>query len=784
MIDLSGNEWQRIRSDFELRASEYHDLKLSIYYDFSGKPQLDAKFPKPNHAISLWQHFGHLTGDEFESLESTGFFEPTHFGMTGAVVSAFAIIIGQETGLFCRMAGRAGSLVPDEVGQQITLMVASRFFVENVKGKPFYICNPNPLAKWLNLVLVAIATCQPQRFRDETLAVDPFAASLVALDFLNEHLKHGASAAEPVATTGLIPVALQQLAHEVRSLAVNLHCCNQELPVEQSRIAMERVCEQMLRIEALLPKPIELAACGILARCTLQQLAEWIKVTQPQLAHVTPPFEVPDLSWIYALASKLDRHADDDSQNKSVAPQLTDYQRQQLYEKYGAAVYLRRRGANEPDNTVERINAGMQETLHRFPETRTWLADDWAGLFFCSAGVVRETVAWRKLDPNTSSLSRADQHPLVNEQSAKSGQSQAKWGEEMSNDATREFLMKVGTLKGMLNERARGGSPSERDYSALRSELVNITSIRDALPSFVLTCHTIQEFWLFIKSRFAKYSDRTEFLREEFSPILSWLEGGVAPATSEPTEETLPKPDVVLVTVNKYETRAVLDAFEAATGAEAAAVSIGERVYRNLGTLNGTTVYHAISEMGSGSPGGMQQTVDRAIRSLGPNAVIALGIAFGVDETQQSIGEILLSKQLRLYELQRVGKQRKIVVRGARPDAAPRLVNHFRGFADAKWNGAPVTSGVLLTGEKLVDNIDYRKQLQALEFEAIGGEMEGAGLYVSGYDHKVDWIVVKAICDFADGNKGVDKTARQKLAAKNAAEFVVQALRYAPLKRH
>ena len=47
----------------------------------------------------------------------------------------------------------------------------------------------------------------------------------------------------------------------------------------------------------------------------------------------------------------------------------------------------------------------------------------------------------------------------------------------------------------------------------------------------------------------------------------------------------------------------------------------------------------------------------------------------------------------------------------------------------------------------------------------------------------MDWIVIKAICDWADGNKGVDKTARQKLAAKNAAEFVVESLKYARLKR-
>jgi len=355
-------------------------------------------------------------------------------------------------------------------------------------------------------------------------------------------------------------------------------------------------------------------------------------------------------------------------------------------------------------------------------------------------------------------------------------------GGGMSKDATREFLMKVGNLKGMLNERARGGTPSEKDYAALRKELVSFDVIRDTLPTFVLTCHTLQEFWHFIKPKFAKYNERTDFLRQEFSPILSWLEGGVTPATPKPAQPP-PKPDVVVVTVNKHETRAVLSAFEEATGAGAVAVPLDDRVYHNVGTLKGTTVYHVISEMGSGGAGGMQQTVDKAIRSLDPGAVIAVGIAFGVDESEQAIGDILVSKQLRLYELQRIGKQSKIVLRGARPDAAPRLVNHFRGFADTKWEGASVTPGVILTGEKLVDYVDYRKQLQTFESEAIGGEMEGAGLYVSGYDHKVDWIVVKAICDFADGNKGAEKTDRQKLAAKNAAEFVVESLKYAPLKR-
>ncbi len=240
--------------------------------------------------------------------------------------------------------------------------------------------------------------------------------------------------------------------------------------------------------------------------------------------------------------------------------------------------------------------------------------------------------------------------------------------------------------------------------------------------------------------------------------------------------------DVLLVTVNKHETQALLGAFEEATGKRAEPFPLDDRVYRNLGIINGTRVFHALSEMGSGSPGASQQTVDKGIRALNPGAVIAVGIAFGINEAKQAIGDILVSRQLGLYELRREGK--KIALRGDKPHASTRLINFFEGMAQTSWTVAPVREGVLLTGEKLVDDLDYRSQLIRFEPEAIGGEMEGAGLYVACQDHKVDWIVIKAICDWADGKKSRNKARRQKKAAKLAAQFVLHALQQAPLKRH
>jgi hypothetical protein len=120
-------------------------------------------------------------------------------------------------------------------------------------------------------------------------------------------------------------------------------------------------------------------------------------------------------------------------------------------------------------------------------------------------------------------------------------------------------------------------------------------------------------------------------------------------------------------------------------------------------------------------------------------------------------------------------------LRGDKPHASPWLINHFKS-ANLLWKGAKVRFGVVLTGEKLVDNVDFRDQLRGFELEAIGGEMEGAGLYVACQDKKVDWILVKAICDWGDGNKAQDKDARQQTAAQNAAAFVLEGLQFAPIE--
>src|SRR5262249_48202339 len=128
------------------------------------------------------------------------------------------------------------------------------------------------------------------------------------------------------------------------------------------------------------------------------------------------------------------------------------------------------------------------------------------------------------------------------------------------------------------------------------------------------------------------------------------------------------KADVLIVTVTEVESRAVMDAFRKVVGKDPKPEPIGDRIYLDLGEVNDARAFMTLSEMGSGGIGGSQKSVDKGIDALSPAAVIMVGIAFGINEDKQSIGDVLVSQQLWLYDLQRVGSD--IVARGDKPHAS------------------------------------------------------------------------------------------------------------------
>jgi nucleoside phosphorylase len=253
---------------------------------------------------------------------------------------------------------------------------------------------------------------------------------------------------------------------------------------------------------------------------------------------------------------------------------------------------------------------------------------------------------------------------------------------------------------------------------------------------------------------------------------------GVAPLL-ERTRGTLTpmNADVVLLTVNDIETAAV-DGALTAGGWEPRLEYGDSNVYKIWEGAAGTVVATARSRASTRGSGGATLTAIDAVRELDPQAVIAVGLAFGFDGAKTPIGTVLVSTRVVDYELQRVGTdddgQMRIVERGSRPDAHPRLLGLFRDTGLAQ-TGLPVAYGDIVTGDKLIDNAAYREELRNRFPDALGGEMEGAGILAAAEREQVMWLIVKGVCDLAS-SKALDEEVRQRMAAANSATAVLHVL--------
>ncbi|OGU13444.1 MAG: hypothetical protein A2076_17520 [Geobacteraceae bacterium GWC2_53_11] len=104
-------EIQRLVKVFESEAAKFHDLQMTLHFvtqNFSGPCQ---KFSSPNHGIMLWQYYGAIKDETDVELAVTNIEgSDQKWGLRGAELSWFAVIEGEATSLFVRMAKRAGAV--------------------------------------------------------------------------------------------------------------------------------------------------------------------------------------------------------------------------------------------------------------------------------------------------------------------------------------------------------------------------------------------------------------------------------------------------------------------------------------------------------------------------------------------------------------------------------------------------------------------------------------------------------------------------------------------------
>jgi nucleoside phosphorylase len=169
-------------------------------------------------------------------------------------------------------------------------------------------------------------------------------------------------------------------------------------------------------------------------------------------------------------------------------------------------------------------------------------------------------------------------------------------------------------------------------------------------------------------------------------------------------------------------------------------------------------------------------TAQQAINDFKPKAFLLLGIAFGVDRKKQRMGDVLVATSIFPYELQRKGKE--VVFRDDPMKCGEVLSERFRVYepywklmAGPRQIGA--IPGQVLSGQKLVDDKKFRDDLIRGVPKAKGGEMEGHGAYAAAEKTKTEMILVKGICDWADGHKNDRAQPFAAYAAVSLAEYVL-----------
>ena len=223
---------------------------------------------------------------------------------------------------------------------------------------------------------------------------------------------------------------------------------------------------------------------------------------------------------------------------------------------------------------------------------------------------------------------------------------------------------------------------------------------------------------------------------------------------------------VLLMTTTEIELRGIMgylkpkdgkkNIIETSTGTEAAQKKFYIGKYRQYPVVVGMSA-PAKSHQG---PIAACNVTARIMEVVKPRYVIAVGICYGIDKKKTSSGDVIVSSFICDYTCLRVGVEDTLQPRGGIPSVGATLLEEFGtplGYCDTQ-DGIKfqVHCGPFISRPDLVDNPKYKKQLKELRVDALGGEMEAAGIMAAAENATyigIEAIVIKAICDWGDGEK-------------------------------
>ena len=259
---------------------------------------------------------------------------------------------------------------------------------------------------------------------------------------------------------------------------------------------------------------------------------------------------------------------------------------------------------------------------------------------------------------------------------------------------------------------------------------------------------------------------------------------------SLPNEQLLDQVLLLLLTVNKNEENAALCYLEPLTG-HTEIYNYMHRVDTGIQTQHAIYLIGkygacpaAVTQIKPGSGIGGATTAPNLAFSCFKklNAIIGMGVACGV-EKYVKICDVLVADKVNNYDEARL-QEGGILNRGLALPTSDLLSKIFRQSMmnwpddDIKERleecGLPkpkIKQGIILSGPYLIDNKFIKKNIiQNFAAEAIGLEMEAAYLFKAAQGVPIHMTIVKAVCDFGDGQKNKHFQPTAALLAANCVK--------------
>ncbi|MEK5394308.1 5'-methylthioadenosine/S-adenosylhomocysteine nucleosidase family protein [Paenibacillus sp. FSL K6-2859] len=211
---------------------------------------------------------------------------------------------------------------------------------------------------------------------------------------------------------------------------------------------------------------------------------------------------------------------------------------------------------------------------------------------------------------------------------------------------------------------------------------------------------------------------------------------------------------LLVVTATEIETKTLFHHMKPLPGQKSLLLIYDNRQTYTVGLFGLYGVVHVQSAIGSSRRDGAINTLRDSISFWKPKAVLVVGIGFGIDDSKQKLGDILISETIANYEYARIEENRSSQ-RGAIVESGVTLLNRAKNHWDWFYTFPDMTTpkvqiGQFLSGEKLIDSRNFKNDLLDKYPSAIGGDMEGYGVASAANVEKLEWLVVKAISDWAN----------------------------------